>query len=152
MSFIEVSDAMFRGELRGANGVAKFKLTAEAIDAVDTINVAGGQVTFSYYFSYGSKSVTSGGESLVATIDVPDSSAFIEIISYGHGASSVRVNGVDRLNRNLRSPSFECLPFVEVVELPKGIHTISLISGFTGTSSFGYILCRYIRRTGLDNT
>jgi len=152
MAYIEVSDVMFRGELRGATGQARFKLTAKAIDAVDTVNIAGNQVTYNFYFRYSSIAVSAGGVMLSGTIDVPDNNAWVEIIAYGHGASAVQVNGVTRPNRNRRGPSFELLPFVEIIPLAKGTHTVRLISSFTGTSANGYIFCRYIRNTGLANT
>lgn len=152
MAYIEVSDVLFRGELRGATGQARFKLTAEAINAVDTVNIAGNQVTYNFYFRYSGIAVSNGGVMLTGTINVPDNNAWVEVIAYGHGASAVQVNGVTRPNRNRRGPSYELLPFVEVIPLAKGTHTVRLISGFTGTSSKGYIFCRYIRNTGLANT
>lgn len=151
MAYIELSDVLFRGELRGARGRAKFKLTADSIDAVDTINIAGNQITYSFYFRYSGVAAAAGYPLLTGIIDVPDNEAWIEIIAYGYGASYVTVDGGGRVNRNGRSPGYELLPFVEVVPLKKGTHTVSLISGFNGTSPSGFIFCRYIRNTGRDN-
>jgi hypothetical protein len=152
MSYIEVSNVMFRGQLRGATGQARFKLTAKAVNAVDTINIAGNQVTYNFFFRYSSIAVAQGGVMLSGNINVPDNNAWIEIIAFGHGASALQVNGATRPNRNRRGPSFELLPFVEIIPLAKGVHNVRLISGFTGTSVKGYIFCRYIRNTGLANT
>lgn len=151
MAFIELTDVLFRGELRGANGRARFKLTAKALNAVDTLNIAGNQITYSFYFRHSSKAVTAGAASLTGIIDVPDSSAWIEVIAYGDRARSVVVDGVTRPNYNRRSPSLYLMPFTEMIKLNKGTHSISLISDFTGTSASGYIFCRYIRNTGSSN-
>lgn len=146
-----MTDVLFRGELRGASGTAKFKLTANAINAVDTVNIAGNQVTYNFFFRYSSIAVTAGAYSLQATISVPDDAAWVEIICYGEGASGIYVDGVLRPNRNRRGPSYALLPFIEVIALAKGTHTVKMMSGVTGTSAEGYIFCRYIRRTGADN-
>lgn len=151
MAFIEMSDILVRGELRGAIGKAKFKMTSKAINAVDTLHIAGNQVTYTFYFTYPSKSVTSGGVSLTGTFNVPDQNAWVEIIAYGHGAASIKIDGTTQPNRNKREPSSKIMPFITVVPLAKGNHSIQIVSGITGTSSGGWIFCRYIRRTGSDN-
>lgn len=151
MSYIELGNVMFRGELRGATGQAKFKLLAQAIDAVDTVNIAGNQVTYSTYASYTSKSTSVGAQLLNVSINVPDTNTYVEFIAYGSGASSVRIDGVGRPNRNRRGPGYKLLPFVEILPMAAGNHTVQLISGINGTSTDGYIFCRYIRRTGTDN-
>lgn len=152
MAYIELNDILIRGTLRGASGKARFKLTANQINAINTLNIKNGQVTYSYHFSYSNKEVTSGSAMLSATISVLDEGAFIEVLASADGASSVKIDGATRPTRNRRGPNSLIMPFVEIVKLAPGTHTISIISGRTGTSKRGYILCRYIRRTGSDNT
>lgn len=151
MAYVELNDILIRGTLRGATGQARFKLTAKQINAINTLNIKSGHVTYSYYFSYSNKEVTAGAAMLSATIAVQDEGAFIEVIASADGASSVKIDGVTRPTRNRRGPNSLITPFVEIVKLAPGSHTISIISGKTGASSRGYILCRYIRRTGSDN-
>lgn len=147
MSFVELSNVMFRGTLRGANGSARFKLTANAINAVDTVNINFNQVTYSKLITYSRTSQGAGSTLVSMGLDIPDSFAWVEIVAYGTRAGSVSVDGAFRLNRNRRSPGLALLPFVELVNLTKGLHTVSLHSASSGSSS-GLILCRYIRNTG----
>ncbi len=151
MSSIEISNTLFRGELRGATGQAKFKLTAQAINAVDTINVAGNQITYSYYFILPGGATSIGATQHTMVIDIPDDGAVMEFVVYCHGMSTVYIDGGARPNRNLRSPGSAILPYVEIVGLTKGVHYLQLVSGLNGTSAGGRVLCRYLRRTGLDN-
>lgn len=152
MAYIELSHVLFRGQLVGVTGQARFKLTANAINAVDTVNIAGNEVTFSFYFRTGSKSVAAGNAIVSGSINVPDNAAYVEVVCYAHRGATVYVDGVARPNRNRRGPGSKLLPFVEILPLTKGVHSISVIAGSTGTSADGYIFCRYIRRTGLDNS
>jgi hypothetical protein len=151
MSYIELGDVVFRGELQGATGQARFKLTGKTINAVDTVHIAGNQVTYSFYFRHFGVGVSPGSEALRGVIDVVDTNVFIEIIAYGEGASNVVVDGVVRPNRNRRAPAYKLLPFVEILPMAPGRHTIQLFSAKSGVSSEGYIMCRYIRRTGSNN-
>lgn len=147
MAYIELSDTMFRGTLKGARGKARFKLTAKAINAIDTVNINYNMVTYDYNIKYSTPSQSAGSVLVTAGINVPDEEAWVEIIAYGAGAGSVRVNGNTMPNRNLRGPGQKLLPFVSMVKLPKGKHTVQLISAASGASS-GFIMCRYIRKTG----
>lgn len=151
MSYLEVSNTMFRGELRGATGQAKFKLTAQAVNAVDTVNIAGNQVTYSYYFILPGQYVSIGYAYHNMNINIPDDGVFMEFVVYCHGMGTFRIDGGGRANRNMRRVDSPILPFVEVVPMAKGNHVLSLISNLNGTSAGGRVLCRYIRRTGLDN-
>lgn len=147
MSYVELDNVMFRGTLKGATGKAKFKLTAQAIDAVDSVNINYDQVTYNKLFTYERANQTSGSTLVTAILQIPDDEAWVEIIAYGDRASYVSVNGVGRLNRNRRGPENKYLPYVEMVSLTKGTHTVRLVSGSSGYSK-GLILCRYIRKTG----
>lgn len=151
MSLLEVGNAFFRGELRGATGNMKLKLTADAIDVIDTLNFQGQAVTFNYTFQ--ANGVYAPGNSLVSgTIYVPDTNVYIEIVASAEGGSVVYINGGARTNRNLRGPGGRILPFVELIPVAPGYYTIDVRSGSVGTTpSWAYINVRYIRRTGFDN-
>ncbi len=151
MAYIELSDVLFRGELRGATGTARFKLTANAVNAVDTLHIAGNQVTYSTYLRWWGGPITNGSTMFSHVVSIPDDDTFVEVIAYANNASYVTVDGVRRQNRNRRGPNLRSLPYVEIIPLTKGTHTITLISGVTRSSTDGYILCRYIRRTGSSN-
>lgn len=147
MSFVELSNVMFRGELKGANGEARFKLTADAVNAVDTLNINFNQVTYNKVITYSRASQSAGSTLALLELDVPDTAAWIEIVAYGSRAGNVLVDGVIKPNRNRRAPDQRLLPFVELVSLSKGLHTVSMRSSSSGSSS-GVLLCRYIRNTG----
>lgn len=147
MSFVELSNVMFRGTLKAARGSARFKLTANAINAVDSININFNQVTYNRFMTYSRPSQAAGSTLATMTLDVPDTAAWVEIIAYGDHAGSVLVDEVVRPNRNRRSPNSQLLPFVEIVHLTKGTHTVVLRSSAAGSSK-GLIMCRYVRDTG----
>lgn len=147
MSYVELDNVMFRGTLKGATGKAKFKLTAQAINAVDSVNINYDQVTYNKLFTYERASQSSGSTLVTASLQIPDAQAWVEIIAYGDRAAYVTIDGARRLNRNRRGPGSKFLPYVEMVSLTKGTHTVRLVSGSSGYSK-GLILCRYIRKTG----
>ena len=151
MAFIELNDVLFRGELRGATGRARFKLTSKNINAIDTVNIAGNQVTYSTYSRWWGGAITNGYGMFTHWIDIPDDNVFVEIIAFAQFAGKVSVDGSIRPNRNKRGPGMRCLPYVEILPLSKGAHYVQLISAASGSSTGGYIFCRYIRRTGRDN-
>lgn len=147
MSYAELSNVMFRGHLRGANGSAKFKLTADAINAVDTLNINFNQVTYDRLITYERPYQSAGSVLATLSMVIPDEGAWVEIVAQGSGAGAVYVDGVVRRNRNRRSPNQALLPFVELVQLSKGNHVVSMTSSASGYSA-GLIFCRYIRNTG----
>lgn len=147
MSFVELSNTMFRGHLKAASGSAKFKLTAQAINAVDTLNINYNQVTYDRLITYSRAYQNAGSVLATMILDIPDTSAWVEIVAYGTYAGGVTVDGGWRINRNRRAPNQPLLPFVELVLLNKGQHAVQLHSTGSGASS-GLILCRYIRATG----
>lgn len=148
MSYIEIGSCAFRGELRGATGFFKGSLTALAIDAVDTVNIASGQITYNTLVSYSNQAASVGSNLLVANINVPDSLAFIEIQAFGAGAVQVFVDGTLRAPTSMGTPGNRLVPYTELILLAGGPHQIILRSGINGVSSFGYIHVQYIRRTG----
>ena len=147
MAYIEIGNVMFRGDLKAATGVARFRLTAKAINAVDTVNIGSNQVTYTKHINFNVSKVSSGKVIASLTVDVPDSSSWMEIIAYSSRGATVSVDGKAQLNRNRRRPSTELLPFITVMSLSKGSHTIRIIAGSAGSAK-GYILARYIRTTG----
>ena len=147
MAYIELGNVMFRGDLKAATGEAKFRLTANAINAIDTVNIGHNQVTYNKHINFYVGYVSAGHVIATLPIDVPDSSSWMEIIAYASRGSVVSIDGYGQINRNRRGPSTELLPFITVIPLSRGYHTISIIAGSAGSTS-GYILARYIRTTG----
>lgn len=147
MAYIELDNVLYRGTLKAATGEAKFRLTASAINAVDTINIGNDQVTYNKHIIVNVGQVYKGQVIAALPVDIPDTNAWLEIIAYASRASAVTVDGQTQLNRNRRQPSTKLLPFITVIPLSKGAHTIRLIAGSSGSTS-GYIVARYIRTTG----
>ena len=147
MAYLELGNVMFRGDLKAATGEAKFRLTAKAINAVDTVNIGNDQVTYNKHINFNVSNVSAGQVIATLPIDIPDSNAWMEIIAYASRGSTVSVDGQAQLNRNRRGPSTELLPFITVIPLNKGAHTIRIIAGSAGSTK-GYIVARYIRTTG----
>lgn len=148
MSYVELGNTAFRGELRGATGFFKGTLTAQAVNAVDTVNIAAGQITYSTLASYYNQPTSNGATVLSTVINVPDALAFVELQVFGHGAVAVYVDGVQRLPTSMGRPGNRLVPFSEMILLAGGQHTIQLISGINGVSVHGYIHVQYIRSTG----
>lgn len=147
MAYIELGNVMFRGDLKAATGEAKFRLTVNAINAVDTVNIGSNQITYNKHINFNVDYVSSGQVIAALPIDVPDSGSWMEIIAYASLGSVVSVDGYAQINRNRRGPSTELLPFITVIPLSIGPHTIRIIAGSSGSTN-GYILARYIRTTG----
>lgn len=147
MAFIELGNTMFRGTLRGATGVARFKLTADAINAVDTVNIGSDQVTYSKHIVFDGYSGSVGSIIAVLLIDIPDDVAWVEIISHCTKSSTFSINGSALPIRNRRFPDSRLFPAVNLIKLTKGTHTFRVIANSTGQCE-GYAICRYIRITG----
>ncbi|CAM3843999.1 hypothetical protein [Parendozoicomonas haliclonae] len=95
MSYFEINDVLFRGQLIGATGSAKFKMAASAIDAVDTINIGAGEVSYLQYVRYESpKQVTKGADMLSVNVVPNGDYQYIEINAYADKASHVALHGV----------------------------------------------------------
>lgn len=147
MAFIELGNTMFRGTLKGATGEARFKLTADAINAVDTVNIGSNQVTYSKHIEFNSKSTKAGSVVALLSISIPDNVAWVEIVSHCTRASTFSINGSALPTRNRRLPNSRLFPAVNLIKLTKGTHTFRVIANSTGQCN-GYAICRYIRITG----
>lgn len=147
MAYLELGNVMFRGDLKAATGEAKFRLTANAINAVDTVNIGNDQVTYNKHIIFNVGYVSAGQVIATLPIDIPDSDVWMEIIAYASLGSIVSVDGQAQLNRNRRGPSTELLPFITVIPLDIGDHNIRIIAESEGSTE-GYIVARYIRTTG----
>ena len=148
MSYIELGNVLFRGTLKGARGNAKFKLTADAINVIDTIHIAGGQLSYYISVTSGSQTVVNNGVVLELIVDIPDEEAWLETTAYGNRTDTVTIDDVDQPNRNKALPSNFSRPFFSLNKLTKGQHSIKLIASSAGISTSSYIFCRYIRPTG----
>ena len=147
MAFIELGNTMFRGTLRGATGVARFKLTADAINAVDTVNIGSDQVTYSKHIVFGGISKSVGSTIALLNINIPDDVAWVEVISHCTRTSTVSINGSALPTRNKRFPDSRLFPAVNLIKLTKGTHTFRILANSIGQCE-GYAICRYIRITG----
>lgn len=147
MAFIELGNTMFRGTLRGATGVARFKLTVDAINAVDTVNIGSNQVTYSKHIVFSGYSRGAGSTIASLLIDIPDDVAWVEVVSYCNRASTVSINGSALPNRNKRHPDSRLFPAVNLIKLTKGTHIFRVLTNSSGQCE-GYAICRYIRITG----
>ncbi|WP_062269501.1 hypothetical protein [Endozoicomonas arenosclerae] len=150
MSYFEMDSVLFRGQLKGATGQAKFKLTSDAIEAVDTVNIEGGAVTYSTYsYVYPNRSFSQGEHVVSSVIQVPEG-AWTEWFAACSGTkSSLYING----GLQPRLISFKQgqglgSPLSGLVNLGAGQHTLALHTASAGHNHNAYILVRYIRNTG----
>ena len=145
-NYAEFGNAFFRGRLKGATGEARFKLTAGTINAVNTVNIRKGAVTYNFYQTYaGIKSSVP----LSMPIEVFEDDVYLEFIAYGEGCTSLVVDGVTRPRYNGKGLNHPCLPHNEVLPMTKGMHTVYLTHPGNVPSADGFIFVRYIRPTGL---
>lgn len=149
-SYAEFGNAFFRGQLKGATGEARFKLTADAVNAVNTVNIAGNQLTYNFGFRYADRQVANGQSLISAVIDVIDTEVYIEFMAYGRNAKGILIDGSSRPVRGVNRFTSRMMPYGEIMYMAPGQHTVSLI-GNGGYSAEGWIFCRYIRRTGSEN-
>lgn len=172
-NYAEFGNAFFRGRLKGASGEARFKLSANSVNAVDTINIAGRAVTYDWIVQFGPASADYGGVLYQTVIDVVDDGVYIEFLCYSHCKPTlldgsvairpfgrmIRIDGVEQPIFMGRDAAFKACPFNSVVPLARGQHTIQIMSSRipristdidSRYSAEGYIFCRYIRRTGSD--
>lgn len=144
-NYAEFGNAFFRGRLKGATGEARFKLVADTINAVSTVNIAKQAVTFSFYRQYANALSTTYCE---LVIDVPDDGEiWLEFICYGANATQFFFDGGIRGTFNQRRLASKTNPYNELIKVTKGQH-IAVLKGSAGSSLEGYIFCRYIRKTG----
>lgn len=148
-NYAEFGNAFFRGRLKGASGEARFKLIADTINAVTTVNIAGQAVTFSFSSRYTQR--VTGNVLLDIIIDVPDVGVYLEFICFGDTATGFILDGVTRGRFNQRSVSVKCNPYNEIIEVSQGQHRAQLVTN-VGYGNEGFIFCRYIRKTGSEAT
>ncbi|UKL14934.1 hypothetical protein hairong_028 [Pseudomonas phage hairong] len=170
-NYAEFGNAFFRGRLKGATGVARFKLTAGSVNAVDTINIAGRAVTYDWIVQFGPATAQPGEVLYQTVIDIVDDDVYIEFLAYSDTKTTLLdgsvqplgmnrtfwIDGVMQPNFVARDPGFKICPYNSVVPLARGQHVIQIRayqqSNGQLTSPYsaeGYIFCRYIRRTGSD--
>lgn len=149
-NYAEFGNAFFRGRLKGATGEARFKLVADTINAVSTVNIAKQAVTFSFYRKYADAIGTTYCELI---IDVPDEDevygVWLEFICYGVNATQFFFDGGLRGTFNQRRLASETNPYNELIRVTKGQH-VAVLKGVAASSAEGYIFCRYIRKTGSE--
>lgn len=146
MAFIEVGDVVFRGELAAANGVAKFKLNAGAINAVDTVNIAGSSVAYAVYGVVSGLATTAGVVYYTLGFTVPEA-AFVEITAYSNNCSQVQIDGVAVTDLRQEYPTSPLFPLTRLVSLSAGYHTLKIKAATTGTGSVRSAV-KYYRETG----
>lgn len=155
MAYVEMGSVFFRGHLKGAIGAAKFKLTAQAIDAVDGINIRNGSVS-SYVItsSAGPVIVPDGGIYLSAEINGDSSDDLIDVVAYADADDETGffLNGTRRVSRNRRySIRNDLLMYRGLFKLQAGSNIAQLVnvSGGDLIINRGILMLGYIRRTGL---
>lgn len=161
MSYIELGNVMFRGEIRGAKGTIHGKLTAKAVNAADTLNFKDGQITYSVFSNYVNRTAPAKGDPLFSiVVNIPDTNGgFVEITAHAANCGGlVYIDGTERIGTSGSHSLYKINPYNELVSLAQGNHTIEIRSNndpydnaYTGLSSEGYILVRYIRATGSAN-
>ena len=144
MSFIELGNVMFRGELKAATGKVRFSLSASAVNAVDSINIVNGSVSYSQFFSF-SRNAQSGKTFFSVNANIQDQQSFLEVVVYSNALKDVLVSNVKQ-NRHNANRNLMIFPVIVVVPLAKGTHPVSLTANGTGTAS-GWLNLRYIRST-----
>jgi hypothetical protein len=147
-NYAEFGNAFIRGRLKGANGEARFKLTANTLNAVSTLNIKGGAVTYNFALRYQGVQSTAP---LTGTFEVVDNGVFLEFICYGSGCTGVIIDGVLQPIISQKKVSMGCIPWNMVLPMAKGTHTVQLVHPGTSVSSDGYIFVKYIRPTGSGN-
>lgn len=146
-NYAEFGNAFFRGRLKGAKGEARFRLFADTINAVNTVNIRGGAVTYNFYQRYAAIQST---VPLSMNLQVFEEGVFLEFIAYGHGCTGLVVDGVLRPKYNGKTLNHPCLPHNEVIgPLSVGVHNAYLVHPGNSVSADGFIFVRYIRPTGL---
>lgn len=152
----EMRNAIFRGELSGAGGTARFQLTAGAVDAVDAVNIANLAVTFEYVVGYWEVVPTLTAFAPLSVV-VPDDGVLLEILAPNHNIGyewELWVDGVVQTKHNQRgSTSWYCSPPIWYVYVPTARTVVLTLANHSLTSQghYGFLIARYIRLTGTDN-
>lgn len=148
-NYAEFGNAFFRGRLKGATGEARFKLIATTINAIDTVNIRNGAVTYNFYQRYETYDNIQSTTPIYMPLEVLDDGVYLEFIAYGHGCTGIVIDGVVRPRYNGKGVDHTCLPHNEILPMTKGVHTAYLAHPGNVKSNDGYIFVRYIRPTGL---
>lgn len=155
-SFLEIQDVIFRGTLAGAHGVAAFKLTVDAVDAVDSVNIRGDAVVAEYRASFSGSYAANTVVSWLSVV-VPDRYSFVEclIIDTGRqGGWGLRWAGVELQTYTGVNPQFEHVPrFVAARGLATptssgGVFSAEALNGGAHQVRSGYFVVRVVRNTG----
>ena len=144
-AYTEFASTMFRGTLSAATGTVKFVLSAAAINAVNTINIANGSVTYSQFYSF-SANVTHNHTLFTASGFVHDSLAMLELMTYSNRLGGIYVNGQGQ-NRHNAVRNVEPFPVIVVIPMSRGHYNVRLTANSSGHAR-GWLKMRYIRRTG----
>lgn len=155
MPYLELGSVLFRGNLKGATGRAQFKLSADSIDAVDRINIKGGEIT-SYVIAANANPVIvdPGNEYLAAVINSNSASNLVDICGYmdaGNNKCYLKFNDnvlSDRSRKNeINNDLFRCRAFYKA---QVGDNRVSIVNyGIAPVTIYkGFLMAGYLRRTG----
>lgn len=150
MSYLELRNTMFRGTLRAATGQTQFKLTAEAINAVDTVNIGDGAVTYNtFVYTPINRNVSNGTELTRAYINIPEGTYIEYFVASDTAAVKLYVDGVLQPTLvQFRTGRGLGVPLAGVLPLSVGVHTLVLQANQSAYCGVAYIVVRYYRSTG----
>lgn len=155
MSYVEMGSAIFRGNLAGATGDVRFKLTAEAIDAVDTINIQNGSVTsYVVVVKNTAEMVDKDGTYMFVNVMGDSDDDCIDLYAYVDSKNKdmkIFHNGKKILDRSQKYKiNDRFFKFRAVIRSVVGENVIAIVNkGATqDMASGGFILAGYIRETG----
>ena len=151
MSYFESGDLLMRGYLTGATGNFGLDIEADTADIADTINITHGSVTVQYSAYYTNKHVTKGQNALSLTINVPDKTAFLELIFHCSSGGNAYLDSTHVIRRSGHIIQSAGFGLRDIYKVSHGQHIAKIVAGGTGNSAQGYIVCRSIRDTGTDN-
>ena len=152
----EMRNAIFRGELSGAGGTARFQLTADAVNAVDAVNINDLAVSFQYVVGFW-ETVPASTVWGTLVVPVPDNNVLLEVVVPTHNTGSewdVYANGVLQTRYNTRGGySYFPSPGLWYIQVPWATTiTIQLWNkSASAQDHFGFVVARYMRLTGSDN-
>lgn len=124
----------FSGNLSAAGGTFAGKLTASAIDAVDTLNVAGNAITGLAAATGGASSVPSGGETALcaASLNMPSGSAGVLV------SVNVALNSASNSSQHMRIYKDGAMVAAAGVSLLGGFATTAVFTWMDSNPSVGY--------------
>ena len=150
MSYFEIGNVLYRGALNAATGSARFKLTADAINAVDTINIASGEVVYFRYLYYNSpRTVYANSPAMTLQIEPDRGVTFLEISAFMDVGKHVDVGGVPLPARYRSALTNPICSYVSNYRISAPT-SVRVIAASTTTSYQGWLAVRYIKETGSD--